>query len=138
MMWAQDKTRVFITIKLQDVYDEEIVFEPGHFLFKGRVASPEIFYDCNFQLFEDILPDHSETKYNKFGRYLQLNLRKKVDSIWWPRLAKTTNKLHHVRIDWEKWVEGEDDVAPTKKPKKTVAEDKPESIGSAAAAAESG
>jgi prostaglandin-E synthase len=139
MMWAQDKTRVFITIKLQDVRDEEIIFEPGHFLFKGRVISPEVVYDYTFQLFEDILPDDPETKYSKFGRYLQLNLRKKDDSIWWSRLAKTTNKLHHVRIDWEKWVEGEDDVAPAKKPKsapkKTVAA---ESIGSAGAPAESG
>jgi prostaglandin-E synthase len=142
MMWAQDRTRVFITIKLQDIRDEEIIFEPGHFLFKGRVVSPDVFYDCTFQLFEDVLPDDPETKYSKFGRYLQLNLRKKDDSIWWPRLAKTANKLHHVRIDWEKWVEGGDDVTPAKKPKstpkKTVAAEKPESTGSPAAPAESG
>jgi prostaglandin-E synthase len=143
MMWAQDRTRVFITIKLQDVRDEEIIFEPGHFLFKGRVVSPDVFYDYTFQLFEDVLPDHPETKYSKFGRYLQLNLRKKDDSIWWPRLAKTANKLHHVRVDWDKWVDCEFDVAPAKKrqrrtPKKTVAAEKPESTGSSAAPAESG
>jgi hypothetical protein len=142
MIWAQDETRVFVTIKLQDIRDEDVTFQPGHFLFKGRVGNPEVFYDYTFQLFEDVLPDDPDTKYNKYGRYLQLNLRKKDSSIWWPRLAKTTNKLHHVRIDWEKWVEGEDDVAPVKKPKskpiKTAATDKPESTDSAATSAESG
>jgi len=115
MMWAQDKTRVFVTIKLQDVYDEEISFQDGSFLFKGHIRNPHVFYDYAFQLFEDVLPEDPETKYSKFGRYLQLNLKKKDDSIWWPRLAKTANKLHHVRIDWEKWVDDDEGVGSSKK-----------------------
>jgi prostaglandin-E synthase len=120
LMWAQDTTRVFITIKLQDVQNEEIIFRPGEFVFKGQVRNPDASYNHTFELFEEVIPDDPETKYNKFGRYLQLNLTKKDSSIWWPRLAKTANKLHHVRIDWEKWVD--DDEVVTKKydkPKKS-------------------
>jgi hypothetical protein len=123
LMWAQDKTRVFITIKLQDVQEEEIAFNPGHFVFKGQVRNPEVLYNCTFELFEEVLPDHPETKYNKFGRYLQLNLKKKDPAIWWPRLAKTSRKLHHVRIDWEKWVD-DDEVTPTKSEKPKVSSKK--------------
>jgi hypothetical protein len=87
------------------------------------VKNPELFYDHTFELFEDVIPDDPETKYNKFGRYLQLNLRKKDSDIWWPRLAKTSNKLHHVRIDWEKWADddgmtNESSKRPSKKASK--------------------
>jgi hypothetical protein len=110
-MWAQDKTRVFVTIKLQDVQNEEIIFQPTHFVFRGQVRSPEVAYDYSFELFEEVDTEHPETKYSKFGRYLQLNLRKRDAAVWWPRLAKTMSKLHHVRIDWEKWVD-DDEPAP--------------------------
>jgi hypothetical protein len=120
LMWAQDKTRVFVTIKLQDVQNEVITFQSGHFLFKGEVRNPQILYDYTFELFDEVLPDDPETKYNKFGRYLQLNLKKKDPTVWWPRLAKTASKLHHVRIDWEKWVDDEEGLPKTRDKPKTV------------------
>lgn len=110
LMWAQNKTHVFITVKLQDVADEVITFAPGQFTFKGTTKNPAKQYDMVFELFAEILPEDKGTKYNKFGRYLQLNLRKKDSRIWWPRLAKTEKKLHHVRIDWEKWIDDQSDA----------------------------
>lgn len=110
LMWAQDRTRVFITVKLQDVEGEDISFESDKFKFRGRTRSPAVEYDTVFELFGEILPEDKETKYSKFGRYLQMNLRKKDSRVWWPRLAKTEKKLHHVGIDWEKWVDDEDDL----------------------------
>jgi hypothetical protein len=112
LMWAQDKTRIFVTIKLQDVTDEQIDFTPNSFAFRGVIRSPPVAYDHTLELFQEIVPDDAETKYVKYGRYLQLNLRKKDDGIWWSRLAKSQQKLHNVRIDWEKWVD--DDEADAK------------------------
>ncbi|OHT10431.1 hypothetical protein TRFO_20318 [Tritrichomonas foetus] len=55
------------------------------------------------------MADDEETKYQKFGRNIKINLRKKDPNSWWPRLASTTAKLHNVKIDWEKWVDDSDD-----------------------------
>ncbi|KAH0787034.1 HSP20-like chaperone [Histomonas meleagridis] len=110
-MWAQGRTTVYVTIKLQDVQDEEIQFNPNCFIFKGRTVSPDQKYDLNLELFDEIDPTDKETRYVKYGRYIQLNLRKRNSSVWWPRLAKTTQKLHYVKIDWEKWVDDDEDFS---------------------------
>ena len=107
-MWAQDRTRVFVTVKLQDIQNEEITFAEERFVFKGHTLDSKV-YGTDLELFGEILPDDPETKYVKYGRYLQLNLRKKDSTKWWPRLAKTDKKLHNVKIDWEKWVDDQDD-----------------------------
>jgi hypothetical protein len=118
LMWAQDRTRVFVTIKLQDIQDEQITFTETGFTLKCETRSPSGSYDCTVELFAAIDPDDAETKINKFGRYTQLNLRKKDVQTWWPRLARTTEKLHYVRIDWAKWVDDEDDLPASSSSKK--------------------
>lgn len=102
-MWAQDRDVVYITIKLQDISNEEIVFGEDHFIFRGK--SGDTTYDYKLELFGNIHPTDKTTKYNKFGRYTQLNCRKADTRKWWPRLAKTARKLANVGIDWEKWVD---------------------------------
>jgi hypothetical protein len=128
LMWAQDKTRVFVTIKLQDIENADITFSDSGLRFKGTTRSPRAEYDFTLELYGELLADDPETKINKFGRYTQLNLRKKDASVWWPRLAKTPEKLHNVRIDWEKWVE-EDEVEDVK-PSKRLPDQTPTSFSS--------
>lgn len=109
IMWAQDHDNVYVTIKLQDIQNEKIEFHNGSFRFIGHTPADNHDYDYNFELFEEIVPDSNETRYSKFGRYTQLNLRKRNTLKWWPRLAKTDKKLHNVAIDWEKWVDDDGD-----------------------------
>ena len=109
LMWAQDHDTIFVTIKLQDIQNEEISFENGSFTLKCLTPADNHTYDYKFELFEEIVPDAEETKYAKFGRYTQLNMRKRNTLKWWPRLAKTSKKLHNVAIDWEKWVDNDND-----------------------------
>jgi hypothetical protein len=104
-MWAQDKNRIFVTVKLQDITGEMVSFLSDRFTFKASIPHPLKEYDMTLELFDEIAPDHVETRFVKFGRYLQINLWKAHPEKWWPRLAKTTQKLHNVRIDWEKWVD---------------------------------
>jgi prostaglandin-E synthase len=96
---------------LPNVQNEEVVFEPTLFKFKGSIAKPVASYDYAFELFAAIVPNDGETKYAKLGRCVQLTLRKKDSRVWWPRLAKTQAKLHNVQINWAKWID--DDNAPT-------------------------
>jgi hypothetical protein len=113
LSWAQDKLRVFITIKLAGVQNEEIKFESNGFNFKGHVEG-DADYDTFFEVFEEICPVDRDTKYQRSGRYFQVILRKRDSRIWWPRLAKTSQKLHNVSIDWDKWIEDEDADADAK------------------------
>jgi hypothetical protein len=106
LIWAQDKIHVFVTIKLAGVEGEDIKFESQRFLFKGKAKEAE--YDIAFELFQEISPVDRETKCQKVGGYWQLTLRKRDSRIWWPRLAKTSQKLHNVGVDWSKWIEDED------------------------------
>jgi hypothetical protein len=110
LLWAQDRLRVFVTIKLHDIIGTEILFDSRHFHFKGSIASPPTSYDYLFELFEEIVANDKETKYVKLGGSLQLTLRKRDSRVWWPRLGKTTQKLHNVSVDWNKWIEDEDDA----------------------------
>ena len=121
LMWAQDHDTIFVTIKLQDIQNEEVRFENGCFSIKCHTPADDHDYDYTFELFEEIVPDAEETKYAKYGRYTQLNMRKRNTLKWWPRLAKTNKKLHNVAIDWEKWVDNdEDEDANTHSPSKEV------------------
>lgn len=107
LMWAQDRNVVYITIKLQDVANEEIIFGDDHFIFRGKAG--DVNYDYKLELFGNIHPTDQTTKYVKFGRYMQLNVRKIDTRTWWPRLAKTARKLANVGIDWEKWIDDPED-----------------------------
>lgn len=109
LMWAQDRNQVFITIKLQDVANETIQFNTNSFVFKGTTTSPPMEYDMTLELFGNIDPESRDTKYAIFGRNVKIELKKNDARSWWPRLAKTTNKLHNVKIDWERWVDNEED-----------------------------
>lgn len=108
IMWAQDKNKVYVTLKLQDVQNEDIQFLSNAIKFRGSTLNPHADYDYTLELFQEIAEEDKETKYTKLGRYLQINLRKRNTKIWWPRLAKTTQKLHNVKIDWEKWIDDDE------------------------------
>jgi hypothetical protein len=110
LVWAQDKTRVFVTIKLYDVLHDSVQFDPHHFHFTGEITNPATTYDYLFELFEEIVPNDTDTKCVKLGRSQQITLRKRDSRIWWPRLGKTTQKLHNVSIDWDRWIEDEVDA----------------------------
>ena len=112
LMWAQDRKKLYITIKLQDIQNEEIIFNEDSFVFKARANGQD--WDYKLELFDPVSHLDKETKYTKFGRYTQLNIRKKDTTKWWPRLAKTPKKLGNVGIDWEKWIDDDqaDDVVP--------------------------
>jgi hypothetical protein len=112
LVWAQDRTRLFVTIKLPGVQRDEVTFDPTHFHFRGEISNPPTAYDCVFELFGEIVPKDADTKCARVGLGLLVTLRKRDSRIWWPRLAKTTQKLHNVSVDWNRWIEDEDDAPP--------------------------
>ena len=103
--WAQRKEKVLATVQVLDVKDPVLKIEGNKFTFSGKSRETE--YRCEVELFAEI--DESESRYVVRQRGVEISLKKKDESIWWPRLAKTTTKLHWISVDWAKWVDSSDD-----------------------------
>lgn len=109
LIWAQDHTKILITVKVQDLVDEQIEIQPNFLKIQGKTTNPNQEYSLDLELFNEIDPNDKETKYFKLGGYIKINLRKRDSTIWWPRLAKTQQKLHYVQVDWARWVDSDDE-----------------------------
>lgn len=105
LKWAQDRNKVFITITVPDVKEVELVFGEQSFYFKGESHGTK--YDYELELYGPIAAADRETKHSIYGHSIQIQLRKSDTTKWWPRLAKTENKLGNIEIDWDKWIEDE-------------------------------
>ncbi|KAK1354160.1 Co-chaperone protein SBA1 [Heracleum sosnowskyi] len=57
--------------------------------------------------------DPKESKINSSPRNI-FSILEKAESKWWDRLLKGDAKTpHYVKVDWDKWVDEDDDPAPT-------------------------
>lgn len=109
LAWAQDKTRVLITVKSDDLSDEEIVVHTDALEIRGRSSDPDRAYSLRLELFADVDPNDSATVHFRLGGRVKIDLRKRDTRIWWPRLAKAPQKLPYVQVDWERWVDSDDE-----------------------------
>ena len=107
LKWAQRKDRLFITICLPEVQNPNIDLKPeGKFKFNGKVKETK--YEIDLDLYGEIVPD--ESKWNHKGRNIYINVAKKdKEAEYWPRFTKEKMKHPHIFIDWDKWIEEEDE-----------------------------
>ena len=107
LKWAQRKDRVFITIDLPDVQNHKIDLNPdGKLQFEGLVKEQK--YSIDLDLFKEVIME--ESKWNLKGRNILLNIVKKdQDDEYWPRLTKEKIKHTHIKVDWDKWIEEDDE-----------------------------
>ena len=108
IIWAQRKDgNVLVTIRVHDAQDPKITLTATSFTFTGASDNGEYKYNTTIELFEEIVVE--ESSYLVRPRGIEMKLKKKDTTIWWPRLAKTTKKLHYVTVDWDRWVDEDDD-----------------------------
>ncbi|GMG99522.1 hypothetical protein Nepgr_001362 [Nepenthes gracilis] len=110
--WAQRSDKVFITIELPDAKDIKLKLEPeGKFIFSAtKDGTP---YVVDLELFDKI--DVEESKYNIGLRSIVYAI-KKADKKWWSRLIKKEGKPPaFVKVDWDKWVDEEEESATGKR-----------------------
>jgi prostaglandin-E synthase len=106
--WAQRKEgNVLVTIEVHDAQDPKISLTANSFTFTGASDKGDIKFNTTIELFEEIVVE--ESHYLVRPRGIEMKLMKKDTSIWWPRLAKTTKKLHYVTVDWNRWVDEDDE-----------------------------
>ena len=79
----------------------------GLFTFKGE--NPSSHFAAELQLHGAVNVD--ESKWNTKGRNIIMNVAKKEgdDSDFWPRLTKEKMKHPHIHVDWDKWVDEDEE-----------------------------
>ena len=63
-------------------------------------------YGFEFELFGDVVKD--ESRWNTKGRNIIFNLKKKEPESW-TRITKEKTKNARIAIDWNKWVDSDDE-----------------------------
>jgi len=106
VLWAQRKDRVFVSIQVDDIKKEEIIFDKEKLTFSCKCG--EKTYKAELAFFEEVVPE--ESKQRKGGREFFFDLKKKdTDADWWPRLLKEKTKNQFIKIDFSRWKD-EDEV----------------------------
>ncbi|XP_008451590.1 uncharacterized protein OsI_027940 [Cucumis melo] len=106
--WAQRLDKVFITVQLPDSKDSKVNLEPdGVFTFSGSAGSENHHYELKLELFDKV--NVEESKVNIGVRSIFCILEK-AEKGWWKKLLRGDGKPpHYVKVDWDKWVDEDED-----------------------------
>ncbi|XP_057439284.1 uncharacterized protein OsI_027940 isoform X2 [Lotus japonicus] len=108
--WAQREDKVYITVQLPDSKDAKVDLTPdGVFTFTASAGAGDKPYEVKLELFDKV--NVEESKINIGVRSI-FSVVQKAESGWWKRLLRGEGKPpHYVKVDWDKWVdEDEEDV----------------------------
>ncbi|XP_068658144.1 co-chaperone protein p23-1-like [Aristolochia californica] len=108
--WAQRSDKVFLTVELPDAKDVKVKLEAeGKFLFSA--TRDGVLYEVDLELFDKINTEESKVS---IGVRSIVYTIKKAESKWWARLLKTEGKPPiFLKVDWDKWVEEEEEEGKT-------------------------
>jgi len=109
-LWAQRKDVVYITFEVFEVSEEKIEINENVVKFSGIRGSDGAKFAVALELFESV--DADKSKINVGHREVSLILVKSEAGPYWPRLLKSTQKMHYIHTDFSKWVDEdeEDDI----------------------------
>ncbi|RMZ85903.1 hypothetical protein DV736_g6543, partial [Chaetothyriales sp. CBS 134916] len=121
VLWAQrssdsdpEKNYVYLTISVPDVPPKslQLKLSPTGLVFTGTSETKKTTYHLELEFYAEIDPENSKTHHTAAN--IQLILRKKELTLeYWPRLLKSSKKVHFLRTDFDKWVdEDEQNEAP--------------------------
>uniref|UniRef100_A0A8D8XRM6 Protein wos2 n=1 Tax=Cacopsylla melanoneura TaxID=428564 RepID=A0A8D8XRM6_9HEMI len=107
VIWAQRKDKIFITYCVENVKDPKIDIEASEVKFDA-VASDKKHYSIDIKLFKEINPEKSTKTVS--DRQIELVLKKQEDdTAFWPYLTKEKQKNHWLKVDFNKWVDEDED-----------------------------
>ncbi|CAI8603787.1 unnamed protein product [Vicia faba] len=109
--WAQRVDKVFVTVQLPDSKMRKWTLLPdGVFTFSATAGAGNNLYELNLPLFDKV--NVEESKINVGVRSIFCVVQK-AEEEWWKRLLKAEGKPpHYVKVDWDKWVDEDEDAGP--------------------------
>ena len=110
VLWAQRKDVVYVTFEVFEVKEEKIEIKDNVINFSGVRGSDGAKFAVSLELFGSI--DSGDCKISVGHRDVSLILAKSEAGPYWPRLLKSTQKMHYIHTDFSKWIdEDEEDEA---------------------------
>lgn len=113
VLWAQRssaadaaKNFIYLTISVPDVSKEDLKLDlkPTSVTFTGTSATLKKTYHVELELYAEI--DPAESRVNHTAKNIEMKLQKKeLKEEYWPRLLKSSQKLHFLKTDFDKWVD---------------------------------
>lgn len=108
VLWAQRKDVVFVTFEVFEVKEEKIDIKDNVISFEGVRASDGAKFAVNLELYGAI--DASNSKISVGHRDVSLVLAKAEGAgPHWPRLLKSTQKMHYIHTDFSKWIDEDEE-----------------------------
>ena len=111
LKWAQRKDKLYITINVVHSKTPKIEINGKKMKYEGTDGTKN--YSFELELYDEI--DKENSKYNLDTRNIFLNLKKKKEGEYWPRLTLNKVKYHWIEIDWNYFVD-EDEEEDAKEP----------------------
>merc|ERR1719402_1677570 len=105
VLWAQRADRVFVSVQLGDITEEQIKLETDSLTFKA--SSQGKVWETSIEFNKSIIPEDSSSK--NMGREFLFELKKKDPGPFWPRLIKGTQKQQNVKVDFNRWKDEDDE-----------------------------
>ncbi|KAI5680435.1 hypothetical protein M9H77_01662 [Catharanthus roseus] len=108
--WAEREDKVFLTVMLPDAKNPKVNLEPnGDFTFSATAGPENHPYELKLNLHDAV--NVEESKINIGVRNIFCVLEKD-EKKWWKKLLRGDEKTpHYVKVDWDKWVDEDDDPA---------------------------
>ncbi|XP_057743454.1 uncharacterized protein OsI_027940-like [Arachis stenosperma] len=106
--WAQRLDKVYITVQLPDSKNAKVDLTPdGTFTFSATAGAEDHLYDLKLDLFDKVNVEESKINVGVRGIFCVVE---KAEKGWWKRLLRGKGKPpHYVKVDWDKWVDEDDD-----------------------------
>lgn len=106
--WAQRANTIFVTVDVPDVNKEsaKITVEDKKLTFAGKSGEKE--YAIDLELFGEVDAKDEDTKFAVNPRNITFHLVKKEEGSW-PRVLETKAKLNNVKVDFDKWVDSDEE-----------------------------
>jgi len=105
VLWAQRADRVFVSVQLGDITEEQIKLETDSLTFKANAQGKA--WETSIEFNNSIIPEDSTSK--NLGREFFFELKKKDPGPFWPRLIKSTQKQQNVKVDFNRWKDEDDE-----------------------------
>lgn len=102
ILWAQDRTHLFITLEISDFNNQDILFTSTNISIKG--TSNETNYDYKIDLYNEI--DSNNSSWVIKQNCIELKILKSK-AYYWQKLTKV--KKNNIKIDWQRWKDEDDE-----------------------------
>ncbi|XP_019247190.1 PREDICTED: uncharacterized protein OsI_027940 isoform X2 [Nicotiana attenuata] len=107
--WAQRPDVVYLTVLLPDAKDSKVNLDPeGVFNFSATAGAGDRHYELKLELQDKVNVEESKIS---IGVRSIVCVLQKAEPKWWNKLLRGDAKTpHYVKVDWDKWVDEDDEA----------------------------